>query len=166
MHSPWRQEARPEAAWGARASHNATKQVDMQPSSSAANLIDVSSRELSCKQMRTDRQAQAFKVCLAPGGPSRDRLGHLGGPFRGRLKRLEVCPEAVLGWPPRAVLSARRTVRRPSLAPGRPDGREAKRQGGQAAGRPGGREARQSGGPAAKLPRRAAATNPNWTTFV
>ena len=56
-------------------SHNATKQVGI---CSQVHLTDVSSRELSCKHRQTDRQAQASKACLAPGDPSRGRLGHQG----------------------------------------------------------------------------------------
>ena len=113
----WRQEARPEAAWGARESHNATKQVDMQLSSSAADETDVSSRELSCKSGSSGVEGL---LCA----------GHLAGPSRGRLGRQEACLEAVLGAR-RPVLSAqeeavfgarspRRPVWRPSWAPGGP----------------------------------------------
>ena len=113
----WHQETLPEAVWGTRESHNATKQVDMQLSSSAADETDVSSRELSCKS----------------GSPGVEGLlcaGDLAGPSRRRLGRQEVCPEAVLGAR-RPVLSAqdeavfgarspRRPVWRPSWAPGGP----------------------------------------------
>ena len=113
----WHQETLPEAVWGTRESHNATKQVDMQLSSSAADETDVSSRELSCKS----------------GSPGVEGLlcaGHLAGPSRRRLGRPEACPEAVLGAR-RPVLSAqdeavfgarspRRPVWRPSWVPGGP----------------------------------------------
>ena len=51
-----------EAAWGARESHNATKQFDMQLSASAANLTDGSSRELSCKHSETGRRANMSRA--------------------------------------------------------------------------------------------------------
>ena len=75
-------------------SHNATKQVDMQLSSSAADVTDVSSRELSCKSGSSGVEGL---LCA----------GHLAGPSRGRLGRQEACPEAVFGAR-RPVLSARR----------------------------------------------------------
>ena len=113
----WHQETLPEAVWGTRESHNATKQVDMQLSSSAADETDVSSRELSCKSGSSGVEGL---LCA----------GHLAGPSRGRLGRQEACPEAVLGAR-RPVLSAqeeavfgarspRRPVWRPSWAPGGP----------------------------------------------
>ena len=125
----WHQETLPEAVWGTRESHNATKQVDMQLSSSAADETDVSSRELSCKSGSSGVEGL---LCA----------GHLAGPSRGRLGRQEACPEAVLGARrpvlsarrgtqgrerqedrPEAVFgarSARRPVWRPSWAPGGP----------------------------------------------
>ena len=113
----WHQETLPEAVWGTRESHNATKQVDMQLSSSAADETDVSSRELSCKSGSSGVEGL---LCA----------GHLAGPSRGRLGRQEACLEAVLGTR-RPVLSAqeeavfgarspRRPVWRPSWAPGGP----------------------------------------------
>ena len=113
----WHQETLPEAVWGTRESHNATKQVDMQLSSSAADETDVSSRELSCKSGSSGVEGL---LCA----------GHLAGPSRRRLGRQEACPEAVLGAR-RPVLSAqeeavfgarspRRPVWRPSWAPGGP----------------------------------------------
>ena len=88
----WHQETPPEAVWGTRESHNATKQVDIQLSSSAADVTDVSSRELSCKSGSSGVEGL---LCA----------GHLAGPSRGRLGRQEACPEAVLGAR-RPVLSA------------------------------------------------------------
>ena len=89
----------------------------MQLSSSAADVTDVSSRELSCKSGSSGVEGL---LCA----------GHLAGPSRGRLGRQEACPEAVLGAR-RPVLSAqeeavfgarspRRPVWRPSWAPGGP----------------------------------------------
>ena len=89
-------------------SHNATKQVDMQLSSSAADVTDVSSRELSCKSGSSGVEGL---LCA----------GHLAGPSRGRLGRQEACPEAVLGAR-RPVLSARRgTQGRRELQDDRPE---------------------------------------------
>ena len=88
-------------------------------------MTDVSSRELSCKASRTDRQAQASKACLVPRG----RLGRQEArpeavlAARGRLGRQEAHPEAVLG--------ARRPVRRPSWPPGGPSASRLGRQEGR-----------------------------------
>ena len=56
----------------------------MQLSSSAADVTNVSSRELSCKSGSSGVEGL---LCA----------GHLAGPSRGRLGRQEACPEAVLG---------------------------------------------------------------------
>ena len=85
--------------------------------SSAADVTDVSSRELSRKSGSSGVEGL---LCA----------GHLAGPSRGRLGRQEACLEAVLGAR-RPVLSAqeeavfgarspRRPVWRPSWAPGGP----------------------------------------------
>ena len=52
----------------------------MQLSSSAADVTDVSSRELSCKSGSSGVEGL---LCA----------GHLAGPSRGRLGRQEACPE-------------------------------------------------------------------------
>jgi len=74
-------------------------------SCSQVYLTDVSSRGWSCKHSRTNRQAQASKACLAPGGPVHRPPWGARRPSRGRLERQEA-----LG------------ARRPSWAPGGPSG--------------------------------------------
>ena len=111
----WHQETPPEAVWSTRGSQTATKQVDMQLSSAAADLTDVSSRKWSCKLHQSRQISSGVEGLLC--------AGHLAGPSRGRLGRQEACPEAVLG--------ARRPVRRPSWASGGPsEGRLSRQEAG------------------------------------